>query len=191
MAARRRIGSDTVTTAPAEQLSGLRELYAGPLAMRYLPMLNDPGLCSVLRAYADPQLRLDLVQLSEEIPAMLERLAALPQAVGHGDACPQNLLIPAEAPNTVVAIDLSWQHPEAIGFDLGQLLIGLAHTGDLPRRRTPRLARRPVGRLRRWAADGALRHRYRRCPLRFRCVHGDPQCLHVATVGSAARSTRP
>jgi hypothetical protein len=139
LAARRRIGSETATTAPAELLSGLRELYAGPLAMRYLPMLRDNGLCSILRPYASAQLREDLVQLSEQIPAMLERLAALPQAVGHGDACPQNLLIPAEAPNTVVAIDLSWQQPEAIGFDLGQLMIGLAHTGDLAADELPAL----------------------------------------------------
>ena len=138
LAARRRIGSDTATTT-AEQLSGLRELYAGPLARRYLPMLRDHGLRSILRPYASAQLREDLDQLSEQIPAMLDRLAGLPQAVGHGDACPQNLLIPAEAPNTVVAIDLSWQHPEAIGFDLGQLLIGLAHTGDLAADELPAL----------------------------------------------------
>ena len=143
LAARRAIGSDTaklrVETAPAEQLSGLRELYAGPLAMRYLPMLRDHALCSILRPYASAQLRENLDQLSEQIPAMLDRLAALPQAVGHGDACPQNLLIPAEAPDTVVAIDLSWQHPEAIGFDLGQLLMGLAHTGDLAADELPAL----------------------------------------------------
>src|SRR6476661_4972042 len=47
LAARRRIGSETATTT-AEQLSGLRELYAGPLARRYLPMLRDHGLRSIL-----------------------------------------------------------------------------------------------------------------------------------------------
>jgi hypothetical protein len=39
----------------------------------------------------------------------------------------------------VVAIDLSWQHPEAIGFDLGQLLVGLAHSGDLAAEQLPDL----------------------------------------------------
>src|SRR6476620_9519360 len=107
--------------------------------MRYLPMLRDHALCSILRPYASAQLREDLIQLSEQIPAMLDRLAALPQAVGHGDACPQNLLIPADSPDTVVAIDLSWQNPEAIGFDLGQLLVGLAHTGDLSADELPTL----------------------------------------------------
>jgi hypothetical protein len=123
----------------ADQPSGLRELVAGPLALRYLPMLTDRSICSVLRPYVDPQLRQDLIDLSERIPGMLERLAALPQAIGHGDACPQNLLIPSDAPDTVVAIDWSWQHPEAIGFDLGQLLVGLAHSGDLTAEELPDL----------------------------------------------------
>ena len=40
---------------------------------------------------------------------------------------PQNLLIPADDPATFVAIDFSWQTPEALGFDLGQLLGRQAH----------------------------------------------------------------
>ena len=54
------------------------------------------------------------------------------QAVGHGDASPQNLLVSAADPDTFVAIDISWQCPQAVGFDLGQLLVGLAHAGELP-----------------------------------------------------------
>jgi len=137
--AARRTGPAMADEPTADQPSGLREFVAGPLAQRYLPMLTDRSVCSVLRPYADPQLRLDLIDLSERIPVMLDRLASLPQAIGHGDACPQNLLIPADAPDTVVAIDLSWQHPEAIGFDLGQLLVGLAHSGDLAPEQLPDL----------------------------------------------------
>jgi hypothetical protein len=47
----------------------------------------------------------------------------------HGDASPQNLLVPADAPESFVAIDISFQCPHAVGFDLGQLLIGLVHAG--------------------------------------------------------------
>ena len=57
---------------------------------------------------------------------------ALPQALPHGDASPQNLLVPADDPDTFVAIDVSFQNPQAVGFDLGQLLVGLTHAGQLP-----------------------------------------------------------
>ena len=56
-------------------------------------------------------------------------LDALPQALPHGDAGPQNLLV---RPDVVVAIDVSFQHPYAFGFDLGHLLVGLAHAGSVP-----------------------------------------------------------
>jgi hypothetical protein len=137
--AARRTGSALTMEPTADLRSGLRELAAGPLAMRYIPMLSDRSVCPLLSPYVDGRLRGDLLALSEQIPAMLDRLEQLPQAIGHGDACPQNLLIPADAPETVVAIDLSWQHPEAIGFDLGQLMIGLAHTGDLTSDELPAL----------------------------------------------------
>lgn len=45
----------------------------------------------------------------------------------HGDASPQNLLVPAADPSTFVLIDISFQNPAAVGFDLGQLLVGLVH----------------------------------------------------------------
>jgi hypothetical protein len=57
---------------------------------------------------------------------------ALPQAMPHGDASPQNLLVPAAAPDSFVAIDTAITTPHAVGFDLGQLLVGLVHAGQLP-----------------------------------------------------------
>ena len=56
----------------------------------------------------------------------------LPQAMPHGDASPQNLLVPASAPDRFVAIDVGMRTPHAIGFDLGQLLVGLVHAGVVP-----------------------------------------------------------
>ncbi|WP_162641842.1 hypothetical protein [Streptosporangium sp. 'caverna'] len=61
------------------------------------------------------------------------------QTVGHGDACPQNLLVPADAPDAFVAIDVSWQHPHPIGFDLGQLLVGLTDSGTLRAQDLPQI----------------------------------------------------
>jgi aminoglycoside phosphotransferase (APT) family kinase protein len=55
---------------------------------------------------------------------MLDRL---PQTYAHGDASPQNLLLPASEPGTVVIIDWGFGTLLPIGFDLGQLLVGLAH----------------------------------------------------------------
>lgn len=82
-------------------------------------------------------LRPDCPPLAARVPSLLERLEALPQATGHGDACPQNLLVPADDPSSFVVIDVGWQCPFPVGADLGQLLVGLAQAGrmavdDLP-----------------------------------------------------------
>jgi hypothetical protein len=67
----------------------------------------------------------------------LDTLDEMPQALPHGDASPQNLLIPRGARDQLVAIDIAFQCPLAIGFDLGQLLIGLVHAGQMPAARLP------------------------------------------------------
>jgi hypothetical protein len=77
----------------------------------------------------------------KRIPELLDRMDTMVQAVPHGDASPQNLLVPA-GPDAAefVVIDCSFQSPQAVGFDLGQLLVGLVQAGlepstDLTRRR--------------------------------------------------------
>ncbi|WP_439656550.1 hypothetical protein ACSHWB_29585 [Lentzea sp. HUAS TT2] len=75
--------------------------------------------------------------LAQRLPGLLSRLEALPQANGHNDACPQNLLVPQDDPESFVVIDVTWQCPNPVGADLGQLLVGLAQAGrmavaDLP-----------------------------------------------------------
>ena len=65
------------------------------------------------------------------MPAVLDRLDALPQTYQHGDASPQNLLVPKEKQDEFVVIDWGFDCPQAIGFDLGQLLVGLAHAGEI------------------------------------------------------------
>ncbi|HEY6709985.1 MAG TPA: aminoglycoside phosphotransferase [Actinomycetota bacterium] len=54
------------------------------------------------------------------------------------------LLVPADAPDSFVAIDVSFQAPQAVGFDLGQLLVGLTHAGELPAAALPAIHRRLV-----------------------------------------------
>ncbi len=57
-------------------------------------------------------------------------LDALPRTYAHGDASPQNLLLPANEPDTVVVIDWGFGTLLPVGFDLGQLLVGLASAGQ-------------------------------------------------------------
>ncbi|WP_328331781.1 aminoglycoside phosphotransferase family protein [Kribbella sp. NBC_00382] len=113
---------------------------AGPLAVFYdnylvpliLPTLQSDDLWAhPLLKSADATLRTDLKELASRLPAVLDRLAHLPQVMVHGDASPQNLLIPADQPDTFVAIDWSLGGLAPAGEDLAQLLLGLAHAGQL------------------------------------------------------------
>jgi hypothetical protein len=84
-------------------------------------------------------LQTDLLDLAGRVPALLDLADSTPQSLPHGDASPQNLLVPRAEPETFVAIDIAFQSPHAIGFDLAQLLIGLAHAGELPAAALPDL----------------------------------------------------
>lgn len=107
-------------------------LYEGRLQLADLPALADEGTWShPLLAAWDNTLRPDLAELASRIPALLDQLARLPQLMVHGDASPQNLLVPADQLHTFVAIDWSLGEIAAVGHDLGQLLIGLAHAGHV------------------------------------------------------------
>jgi hypothetical protein len=91
-----------------------------------------------LAGHAD--LRAELRDLATEIPAMLDRMDTFVQCVPHGDASPQNLLVPAADPESFVVIDISFRSPHALGFDLGQLLVGLVHAGQMPASRMPAIS---------------------------------------------------
>lgn len=51
----------------------------------------------------DDRLRADLRALGARVPELLDSMDTLPQALPHGDASPQNLLVPADAPDTFSA----------------------------------------------------------------------------------------
>ncbi|MEU4689055.1 hypothetical protein [Actinoplanes sp. NPDC023714] len=93
------------------------------------PWLKDHG-----------DLRAGLLEAAARIPELLDRLDGFPQALPHGDAGPQNLLVPADGSAEFAAIDLSFRSPHALGFDLGQLLVGLVHAGELAAARMPEIS---------------------------------------------------
>ncbi|MEU8226380.1 phosphotransferase [Kribbella sp. NPDC048915] len=115
----------------------LRYYAQGRILGNALPTLadrqiwRDPMLAAAVCNLGEHGLRDELLALGERVPAVLDALDAMPQCYQHGDASPQNLLVPHDNPNEFVAIDWGFDCPQAVGFDLGQLLIGLAHAGEL------------------------------------------------------------
>ena len=107
--------------------------YVGRVIPAALPTLADDAIWAhpLLAELADPHLRADLTELARKLPAIIEHLAQLPQLLSHGDASPQNLLVPADGSETFVIIDWTMSGLTAAGDDLSQLLIGLAHDGAL------------------------------------------------------------
>jgi hypothetical protein len=141
LAARRRDGAEVNNSLPAvAQDRSVRSAlwyYTQTRVIRgVLPALTDgsawrhPLLASALRDAADPGLPGAMLDLAGRLPEILDLLDALPQTYAHGDASPQNLLLPADEPGTVVVIDWGFGTLLPVGFDLGQLLIGLAHAGE-------------------------------------------------------------
>jgi len=132
LAANRR-DPDLIAACPVPPGYGLRRYYDAAVRPA-LPWLRSHDLWAHPRmaAAGGAGLRADLVELAARAPAILDRLDQLPQALPHGDASPQNLLIPVAEPGTLVAIDVAFQHPLAVGFDLAQLLVGLVHAGLMP-----------------------------------------------------------
>ncbi|MFY0408233.1 hypothetical protein [Solicola sp. PLA-1-18] len=107
---------------------------------RGLAPLEDDGLWAHPWLADHHDLRERLRVLGRDVPAMLDRLDTFVQALPHGDASPQNLLVPADDPADHVVIDLSFRSPHALGFDLGQLLVGLVHCDAVPAARLPGIA---------------------------------------------------
>jgi hypothetical protein len=121
---------------------GLRS-YSRSRVEFVLPLLDRDEVWEhpLVAGAVDGRLRDDLRALGARVPELLDRMDGLPQALPHGDASPQNLLVPADDPDTFVAIDVSFQSPQAVGFDLGQLLVGLTHAGELPAADLPAIHR--------------------------------------------------
>ncbi len=141
LAARRRAGAEINLLLPerartSRPLEALRYYTEGRVLRGAVPMLAagqiwcHPVVAAALRRAADPGLPADLLALGARLPGILDQLAALPLTYAHGDASPQNLLLPADDPGTVVVIDWGFGSLLPVGFDLGQLLVGLMHAGQ-------------------------------------------------------------
>ena len=136
LAARRRDGAAVNDALPAiarEEGSALRFYTELRVLSGMLPVLRDgrvwahPVVREALRQAGDPELPADMLALGERLPRRLDLLDKLPQTYAHGDASPQNLLLPAAEPGTIAAIDWGFGTLLPVGFDLCQLLFGLAH----------------------------------------------------------------
>ena len=139
LAARRRAGAAVNDTLPPIARSrpsalrfytGMRVTHGVLPALRAGQVWRDPVLREALRQAADPDLPADMLALGERLPRLLDALDELPQTYAHGDASPQNLLLPAGEPGTIAVIDWGFGTLLPVGFDLGQLLVGLAHATD-------------------------------------------------------------
>lgn len=130
LAANRR-DDGVLSASPLPPGYGLRRYADGP-ARGAIEVIGEPATWRHPALAGYVSLQPDLLDLAERIPALFDLLDTLPQALPHGDASPQNLLVPSGEPATLVAIDIAFQTPHAIGFDLAQLLVGLVHAGQMP-----------------------------------------------------------
>jgi phosphotransferase family enzyme len=132
LAARLTLADALPTSASRTPGEVTRLAYEGPVRLMALPPLLDEATWRhPLLAGRDPALPADLAELAGRLPRLLARIQRLPQALMHGDAAPQNLLVPADDPGGFVAVDWSTGGLAPVGYDLGQLLIGMAHAGRL------------------------------------------------------------
>jgi len=141
LAARRRppgirpIGVGTGT--PFGPNFALRMMYGGRIENSFRPaiegeeMWHHPTVVAALDRTGDRAIIADLRNLVSEGPALLDETDALPMTYAHGDASPQNLLVPVDDPDTFVVIDPGLNSQLPVGHDLGQLLVGLCHAGEM------------------------------------------------------------
>lgn len=108
---------------------GVHSYVAGRLDHQVLPLLRDDDLWRhPIVAPSFGPLRDRLLAAADGLPAYVEELAAVPQLVAHGDACPNNLLVRPDRPGFTM-IDFGYLAPMPVGFDLGQLLVGDVQIG--------------------------------------------------------------
>lgn len=140
----RSVGAEILAVSEFPPGYALRMYAENAVPMRALPALADDVLWSHPWLTEHGDVREALLVLAPKIPAMLDRLDGFMQCLPHGDASPQNLLIPAGSPETFVVIDLSFRTPHPLGFDLAQLLVGLTQAGDVPAALLPEIAGRSL-----------------------------------------------
>jgi hypothetical protein len=109
---------------PSELLHAIATSRLGPVA---LPSLAADATWRHPLLTGERGLRGDLAELARSVPHLLDVVTALPQLQSHGDATPHNLLVARNESDVFVVVDWAMAGLAAVGDDLGQLLIGLAH----------------------------------------------------------------
>ena len=139
LAARRREGAEVNERLPeiCRQLprgAALRYLVEGRVLVGARAELTDdalwahPAMVEALAATGDLDLRTALLdQLDLALPVLGE-LDRLPQTYAHGDASVQNILV-CHGEDDLIVIDWGFASLLAVGFDLGQLLVGPMQPG--------------------------------------------------------------
>jgi hypothetical protein len=111
----------------------LRHYVDSRIVAAVLPLLaaDETWEHPLLAGRRSRALRADLAELATRVPGLLDSLTSLPHVRTHGDATPHNLLVSAGRPDELVVIDWAMGALAPVGEELGQLLVGGAHDGDL------------------------------------------------------------
>ncbi|WP_404392215.1 phosphotransferase [Humibacillus xanthopallidus] len=142
LAARRHEGAEVNEQLPeiCRQLprgAALRYLVEGRVLVGASAELADddlwahPAMMQAVATTGDHDLRGDLLAMLDLALPVLAELDRLPQTFAHGDASVQNILI-CDGEDDLVVIDWGFGSLLAVGFDLGQLLVGPMHAGLTP-----------------------------------------------------------
>ena len=110
-----------------------RDYLGGRLGLQVIPLLRSDDVWAhpLVAAAFDPDLRRRLLDVADRAGELVDELSAYPRATSHGDACPNNLLRPAdpEGFDGFVLIDYGFWGSQPVGFDLTQLLVGEVQVG--------------------------------------------------------------
>lgn len=107
----------------------IRNYTEGRFKNQVLPMLHDDGIWQhpvVAASFTD--LRDRMREAASAVDAVTDELLAMPHLAGHGDACPNNLLL-TDGHDGFTLIDFGFFTLLPAGFDLGQLLVGDVQIG--------------------------------------------------------------
>lgn len=111
----------------------VRDYLEGRLTHQVLPMLRSEEIWQhpLVAGAFDDELRGRMRRAADRVDDLVDELASMPLATGHGDACPNNLLVTAGGDGFVL-IDYGFWGELPVGFDLGQLLVGDVQLGRGP-----------------------------------------------------------
>ena len=128
----------------ARDADRLRYFVEGVVAHVHAPALQGPELWRIpaVAEAATPELVSGLRALAAGAGDMVQEMLAMEQFPSHGDASPQNLLMPeaggpdggtgGDGAEPFVVIDWGLYGAACPGFDLSQLLSGLVNDGAMP-----------------------------------------------------------